>query len=501
MNLEREMHGGVSPDNPIIPGFHPDPSVCRVEDQYFLATSSFTLFPGVPIFRSDSLVDWEQIGNALDRESQLNLSGTKDWVSLGAFAPTLRHHDGLFWLIITVFGSPNPTFFVTAQDPAGPWSEPVPVAIRGIDPDLAWDELGNCWVHFAGNGIERCRIDDQTGEILEGPEPTWSGTGLQYPEAPHLFSHDGSWYLLIAEGGTERGHAVSVARGPTPLGPWESCPFNPILSHRSTDQPIQNTGHADMVCAPDGSWWMVLLGVRPRGITPGFHVLGRETFLTTIDWTNGWPSPGEVDLKITAAPPGPTTTHPLHLRVDFDESSLGPEWISVRRPPSSSSSLVERPGWLTLHGTDASLGSPEPVFVARRQQHHFCRIRTQVEAPNGVEAGLAVWIDPSAHYEIAVAGHRVVAAARIGPLCSVVGEALRPSGPATLTIETMPHGHGPDAIRLGIEDGSGSTQVLAELDGRYLSTEVAGGFFGRIVGVYAIGGDASFQWFEYEGLA
>jgi xylan 1,4-beta-xylosidase len=472
-----------------------------VGEHYFLANSSFTLFPGVPIFRSSNLIDWLQVGNALDRESQLDLSSTIDWVSLGVFAPTLRHHDGKFWLITTAFGTSAPTFLVTSQDPAGPWSEPVPVELPGIDPDLAWDVQGNCWVHFSGPaGIERCRIDDITGEILEGPDSTWSGTGLQYPEAPHLFTHDGLWYLLIAEGGTERGHAVSVARGPTPVGPWESCPFNPILSHRSTDRPIQNTGHADPVCAPDGSWWMVLLGVRPRGVTPGFHVLGRETFLTSIEWVEGWPVPREVDLDITLLPPGPPETVGPPARDDFDEPSLGPQWVSVRRSPSTISSLLERRGWLTLHGTDATLVSPEPVLVARRQQHHLCRVRTLVDADVGVEAGLTMWIDHTAHYEIAVDGKRVVAFAHIGPLRSAVGEAPRAPGPVILTIETVPDGHGPDVICLGLEDHAGNSQVVAEIDGRYLSTEVAGGFFGRIVGMYTVGGAASFDWFEYKAL-
>ena len=166
----------------------------------------------------------------------------------------------------------------------------------GIDPDLAWDSDGNCWVHFSGlGGIARARIDPRTGDILDVPELTWSGSGLQYPEAPHLFQRAEAWYLLIAEGGTERGHCVSVARASSPTGPWEGAPANPILSHRSTDSPIQNTGHADLVEAADGSWWMVLLGVRPRGMSPRFHVLGRETFLTPVEWVDGWPIPSKLD--------------------------------------------------------------------------------------------------------------------------------------------------------------------------------------------------------------
>ena len=239
-------------------------------------------------------MDWTRFGNALDRPSRLDLTATREWSSLGVYAPTIRHHDGRFWIVTTNVGTTGAkTFLVTSEDPAGPWSDPVGVPINGIDPDLAWDGDGTCWLHFSGfGGIARGRLDTATGELLGGPDRTWSGTGLQYPEAPHLLERDGTWYLLIAEGGTHGGHGVSVARAPSPVGPWEGAPANPILSHRSTDRPIQNTGHADLVEAEDGTWWMVLLGVRPKGIDAGFHALGRETFLTPVRWEDGWPVPG-----------------------------------------------------------------------------------------------------------------------------------------------------------------------------------------------------------------
>jgi beta-xylosidase len=488
--------------NPVIPGFHPDPSVCRVGDAYFLVASSFVFVPGVPIFRSSNLVDWEQIGNVLDRPSQLDLSATRAWLSLGVYAPTIRHHDGRFWMITTNVGDDGAkNFFVTAEDPAGPWSEPIPVAIGGIDPDIAWDADGTCWVHFSGHGgVMRCRIDDATGERLEEPTPTWAGTGLQYPEAPHLYERDGAWYLLIAEGGTGPGHAVSIARGPSPCGPWEGCPANPILSHRSTNRPIQNTGHADLIEATDGSWWMVLLGIRAKGVTPNFHVLGRETFLAPVTWVDGWPVVGDLGLEITRRPPGREEPGEPSRRDDFDAAALDPEWISVRRPPSEVVSLDTRAGWLTISGTHDTLDSPTPAFVGRRQQHHLCRVSALLDVGATGEAGLAVMMDESAHYEVGVRGDRVIARARIGPLDKIVGEAPRPTGPVVLMIETTAHVHGPDSVRLGFEDDAGEPQVLAELDGRYLSTEVTGGFTGRVIGMYAVHADAAFDWFHYEPL-
>ena len=493
---------GAGYTNPVIPGFHPDPSVCRVGDAYYLVASSFTYFPGVPIFHSRNLVDWTQIGNVLDRPSQLDLTATHGWASFGVYAPTLRFHDGRFWMIstnVTTVGAT--TFLVIADDPAGPWSDPVTVDIAGIDPDLAWDDEGACWLHFSGlGGIARCRIDDATGTVIGEPERTWSGTGLQYPEAPHLFGREGTWYLLIAEGGTERGHVVSVARGPSPVGPWESCPANPILSHRSTDRPIQNTGHADFVDAADGSWWMVLLGARHRGGTPGFHVLGRETFLAPVEWRDGWPMVGPLTPEMPGPLPGPREPEVRIHRDDFEGPELHARWLAVRRSPHTFASLKARHGYLTLSGSKSTLDSPEPSFIGLRQQHHQCRVRARVEAATGAEAGLAVLMDEAAHYEVSVRGDRVIARARIGPLRAVVDDVPRPNGSVVLRVETRPGGAGPDIVVLGFEDDGGDFQVLAELDGRYLSTEVAGGFLGRVIGMYAVEGDAVFDWFDYEAL-
>jgi beta-xylosidase len=485
--------------NPVIPGFHPDPSVCRVGDAYYLATSSFTYFPGVPIFRSTDLVTWTQIGNALERTSQLDLRGTETYASAGVFAPTLRHHAGRFWMITTVLVRGLETFFVTAEDPSGPWSEPVRVAVPGIDPDLVWDDEGRCFVHSSALSIRRCLVDDRTGEVLGKPVRTWSGIGLQYPEAPHVFRRESFWYLLIAEGGTERGHAVSIARGPAPVGPWEGCPANPILSHRSTDRPIQSTGHADLVEAPDGSWWMVLLATRPRGVTPNYHVLGRETFLVPIDWKDGWPVPRDLALDMPFAPPGPASGRPTPERDDFDGAALGPEWISVRGPLGDVASLGARRGWLTLRGRAAGLDDPWPVFVGRRQQHLHSRARARVDA-GSAEAGLAVRMDERHHYAVALADGEVIVRATIGPLASIVARAAAPRGAVVLRMETHDPeprlGPAPDRVHLGFERGDGGFEVLADLDGRYVSTEVAGGFIGRVVGLYARGGTAAFDWFE-----
>ncbi|MEQ8146651.1 glycoside hydrolase family 43 protein [Streptomyces sp. OP7] len=499
-------------DNPVISGFHPDPSVCRVGDDYYLVCSSFEYFPGLPLFHSRDLVHWEQIGNVLDRPGQLPLPLPGAKASGGLYAPTIRHHDGRFWVVNTnIDGGGN--FVVWSERPEGPWSDPVWLALDGIDPDLAWEEDGTCWCAFSGpaGGINIARIDPAGGKVLEGPVPTWSGSGLKFPEAPHLYRVGGWWYLLIAEGGTERGHAVSVARARSPRGPWEAAPGNPLLSHAGTARPVQNTGHADLVQAPDGSWWMALLGVRPRGFTPDVHVLGRETFLTPVEWdADGWP----VVTPVPERHPAPGGAwHPVPAppaRDDFTGTALAPYWVSPFARPEGSWSLTERPGWLVLNATGPTLDSPGHTFVGRRQQHHDCRVTALLDPGTG-RGGLCVRLDEAHHYELEAGDGEVRVVARIGPLRQTVARRPAPAGPLPLTVTVRtsdlvpasPHltdggTTGPDTLAFWLGDpGAPDARPLAELDGRYLSTEVACGFTGRVIGMYATEGSVAFDWFEY----
>ena len=496
--------------NPALPGFHPDPSVTRVGDDYYLACSSFEYLPGVPLFHSRDLVSWTPIGHVVTRPGQLALE--KVPTLGGAWAPTIRFHHGRFWLVVTDAMGRGSLIF-TADRAEGPWSDGIPLqGMPGIDPDLAWDADGTCFVTYSGLqldgdragehlGILQVRMDPETGRALEEPRSLWSGTGLMFPEAPHLYEIDGTWYLLIAEGGTERGHAVSVARAARPDGPFEGCPANPVLSARSTDRPIQNTGHADLVRRPDGGWAMVLLGMRPRGLTRAFSPMGRETFSTAVEWADGWP----VVRPVEPTPPGAPVEH----HDDFTGAGLGMEWLSIRTPAADWSSLTERPGHLVVHADGSTMDDLRPRFVGRRQQHRTAAFSVRVDCADGV-GGLSLRIDERHHYDIEVGAGLARARARVGGLYQTWEQPLPVPpggpGPVTVRIETEPvdgmglDALGPDLVRLSVDAGPDTEAVeLAALDGRYVSAETAASFTGRVVGMYAAEGSVAFDRFRYRG--
>ena len=499
--------------NPIIPGFHPDPSICRVGEDYYLVNSSFEYFPGVPIYHSRDLMNWRQIGHCLTRESQLPLGGVN--ASDGIYAPTIRYHDGRFYMVTTnVNGGGN--FYVWTEDPAGEWSEPIWVAQKGIDPSLLFE---NGKVYFTSNGtnwapvrgIYQCEIDIATGKQLTETKFLWTGNGGSYPEAPHLF-HIGDWYYLtVAEGGTAECHTVTIARSREPYGPFESCPHNPIITHRSLMNDIQATGHADLVEDHHGNWWAVFLGYRYGEYS--WHHLGRETYLAPVEWIEGWPIVNhgekvlctmEVDRPMTPCP-WPV----LAERDDFDASSLDFAWNHLRNPDPSLYSLSERPGSLRLLCSTPTIDDlASPSFVGRRQEHFECEAATLLDfdpTSENEEAGLCVLADNRHHYEVAVTkrgGKRsVIVRRRIGTLIAEVVCRALADGPVELRIIA-------DKKTYRFLAGApGSLAELATGETRYLSTQVAGGYTGAYFGLYATARGAGsstkafFDWFDYRVIA
>ncbi|WP_435736020.1 family 43 glycosylhydrolase [Cellulosimicrobium sp. PMB13] len=486
-DLIAEPDSASLPTLPVLPGFHPDPSVVRVGDLYYLACSSFEYAPGVPVFRSPDLVAWELVGHALDRPSQLALAQAGP--SGGIYAPTLRHHDGRFWLVTTNVNDGPGHLLVSATDPAGPWSEPVRIDAGGIDPDLAWDDDGTCYLTWSDGGIVQAELDPTTGELLTAPRTVWQGTGGQHPEGPHLYRVGSWWYLLIAEGGTGHGHAVTVARGSTPSGPFEACPDNPVLTARGTRSPVQNTGHADLVQRPDGSWAAVFLGVRPDGRFPGWHVLGRETFAAEVSWVDGWPRVGRA-LQPHATPAVESTLGDVRLPRD---------WVAASAFPGDVLTWSDGAWRLVPRAAD------DRSFVGRRQEHRVSSARARVDASEGV-GGLELRVDPEHAVTLEVAGDVVRVVARIGPAVSVLAEAVTTTG-AELELRTQAstaheysHRRGPDEV-VAVLHGADGPRELARVDGRYLSTEVAGGFTGRMVGLSCASGRVTVEAFRYSGSA
>ena len=488
--------------NPIIKGMNPDPSVCRVGEDYYLVTSSFHYFPGVPVYHSRDLVNWEQIGHVLERESQLPLPEARSWS--GIYAPTIRHHDGKFYMITTNCSSKG-NFIVTATDPAGDWSEPMWIDMPGIDPDLFWDEDGTCWYTGSGNdGIVQCKINPDTGEHLSEPKMIWFGTGGRYPEAPHIYKKNGWYYLLISEGGTEFGHGVTIARSRFVDGPYTPAPHNPILTHfkQSTQgSPIQGIGHADFVQAHDGSWWTVCLGFRIQG--GQHHLMGRETFLAPVRWDEGaWPvvnSTGDLalEMNVPTLPLKPFAPRPE--RNEFD-SPLGAEWSWIRNPEMSRYEVTG--STLRLKGTAADLNETvaSPTFVGFRQQDIDFTAETCVTldgARSGDKAGMTVFMDSGAHYDV-----YVTAEGKVGILYAMGAHNHR---------EEFKIGKG-RRVWLRITGESDFYKLWYSTDGkefkqigmnhtRYMSSETVSGFTGVMIGLWAQSpsekGHADFDWFDY----
>ena len=498
--------------NPIIKGFNPDPSICRVNDDYYLVTSSFEYFPGLPIYHSKDLVNWEQIGHCLTRDSQLPLHKTP--ASGGLFAPSLRYHDGLFYVICTnVSGGGN--FFCTATNPAGPWSEPIWVNIDSIDPDIFWDEDEKTYFVTQGNeGIRVTEIDIKTGKVLSPERLVWGGIGGRFPEAPHIYKKDGFYYLLLGEGGTEYMHSATIGRSKYLFGPYESCPFNPILTHANRigqGNPIQGVGHADLVQATDGSWWMVFLGFRVTQPYGYYHVLGRETFLAPVDWPKGgWPQVNgngtvSLNMEVPTLPLQPFEKAPA--RINFDEDKLGFEWQYLRNPARENYSLTERKGFLRITASPYTLDETAPVsFVARRQTEHDFVAETLLEfnsSKENEEAGITLIQNNTHHYDVFLKKQKeqyiVQLRVKAGSLSYIAAEKVIKGNKVKVKIEGRPLIYAFYCSRADKD----KYEELGKLDTRYLSTEVASGFTGVMIGLYASSNGktskakAYFDWFEY----
>lgn len=508
--------------NPILQGFYPDPSITRAGDDYYLVTSTFSYFPGIPVFHSRDLVNWTQIGNAIDRPDQLDFG--KLGLSRGVFAPAIEHHAGTFYILNTCVDCGG-NFLITATDPAGPWSDPVwlPEIEGGIDPSLFFDADGSAWIVNNGPPEGMPRYDghraiwiqryDSVAKKMVGPRKILVDGGVDpaskpiWIEGPHIIRKDGWYYLICAEGGTAEGHSQVVLRSRKVDGPYTPNPANPILTQRDLPRdradPITSAGHADFVQLPNGDWWATFLAVRPyRG---DFYNTGRETFLMPVDWSGEWPritAPEQAiptvarrpALPQQAKPPVPTNG-PFTLREEFDGAALGPHWMMMRNPRETWHRLAD--GALILTPRAAGLGdNANPSFVARRQQHQIVAASTLVRfsPTDGGQAGLAALQSDEYWFALTLAHHdggsEIRLSRRAGPTDpkagTIVARAPAPDGAVRLRIRGDRDRY---AFDYAPERGEWRT-LHAGADGTLLSTKTAGGFVGAVFGLYATKGDA-----------
>ncbi|MDQ0253212.1 alpha-N-arabinofuranosidase [Evansella vedderi] len=510
--------------NPILPGFYPDPSICRVNEDYYLVTSSFAYFPGVPIFHSKDLVNWEQIGHVLDRPSQLPLDGQGQ--SRGIFAPTIRYNDGIFYMITTNVGQGG-NFFVTATDPAGPWSDPYYLNAPGIDPSLFFDDDGKVYYHgtrpapegekYSGNWeVWIQELDLETKQLVGEPLGLWRGAlrDVIWPEGPHIYKIDDYYYLMISEAGTGHHHAVSIARSKDVTGPYVGNPGNPILTHRhlGKDYPIVNVGHCDLVETQNGEWWAIGLASRIYG---GYYRnLGRETFLLPVKWEDGWPimSPGTGKLEMTYPMPNlPEVKSHIPSACDhFDEEKLDYKWNFLRTPKEEFYSLVERPGHLSLKLRPEKITElVTPSFVGRRQQHIDFTASTVMEftpLSDNEEAGIVLLQSNEYNFSFVYSKNGDEKVIKLVKCTNGEEEVLMelPVDASKLYLKVTAQGQD-YSFYFGISPTNYQT-LMENVDGRILSTDVAGGFVGTEIGLYASSNGKSsntkayFDWFEYAGV-
>lgn len=493
----------VTYKNPIIPGFYSDPSVCRVGEDYYLVTSTFEFFPGVPVFHSKDLVNWEQIGHCIHREEQLPNG-------INIFACTIRYQKNVFYMITTNTGSGG-NFYVTATNPAGPWSDPVWIDVPGIDPDLFFDDDGKAYV--ISSPFELFEIDLKEGKLLNEGRKVYHGTGGRYAEGPHIYKKDDFYYLLASEGGTEEAHSVTIARSNSIWGPYSENPANPILAHANAagqNIPIQGVGHADIVQAHDNSWWMVHHGYRKSIAYPVHHILGRETCLVPVTWPkNGWPvvnGNGTAPVEMTCETL-PLIPFPEKLQRDeFENENLGLEWNFIQTPVNKNEFIEMNKGALHLKGKANNLGEEgTPAFVGRRLQHLRFIANTELNfnpKNKNEEAGMAL-LNNGQHFDILVkkSGNKRVVYARLqfGAIVYTSKEVKLKDGPVTLQVK----GEG-QTFSFAYSQGADFIDIES-VDVRFLSTQTVGWFTGVYVGLYATGNGtnnnaiADYEFFEYIG--
>ena len=493
--------------NPILEGFYPDPSICKVEDRYYMVNSTFAFYPGIPVWCSRDLQNWEQVGNVLERPSQLQLGECTH--SQGIYAPTIRYHDGMFYLVTTNVGGCG-NFLVTAERPEGPWSDPYVLDADGIDPSLFFEEDGTCYYigtrertgggsYFGDNEIWIQRLNLEK-KCLEGESiPVWYGFMKHaiWPEGPHIYKKDGWYYLLHAEGGTAENHCIAVARSRKIDGPYEGCPNNPIFTHRHLGRqyPITCVGHGDLVEDEHGNWYMVLLACRTE---EGYTLRGRETFLAKVEWEDDWPvvNPGIGRLEV------PDTEQTVRKIYRFQKGKWPLDLMRLRTPGK----IQMQDGYLRIWLEPGMLTErKEMAFAAVRQQHNQFYLETSLELPVDMEsyecAGLAYMQNEENQIRLELSVKSTHICLKITSFQSGMEMRKKELELSMETITEERENNVPDQagkitvhLRMEVKHLQASFEIKTKdgwrkmggfVDVRHLATELAGGFTGCVAGVYA----------------
>ncbi|MGE5795936.1 MAG: glycoside hydrolase family 43 protein [Ignavibacteria bacterium] len=530
--------------NPILAGFYPDPSVCKADGNFYLVNSTFAYFPGIPVFKSDNLVNWKLTGHVLDRHEQLNLDGMG--VSRGIFAPAIRYKEGVFYVTCTlVDGGGN--FIVASKKPEGPWSNPVWLPeVSGIDPSLFFDDNGKSYLIYNSDapdnkplyeGHRTIRIYEfdiinlkVTGEnkiLINGgvdlsKKPVWI-------EGPHIYKVNGYYYLSAAEGGTAEDHSQVIFRSEKVDGPYSPYEKNPILTQRNLDPrrkyPVTCTGHADFIETRTGEWWAVFLGCRPyEPFEENYYNTGRETFLAPVKWKDGWPVINPDFKEVQYSYPFPLNKKekvefPLNgnfkIKDDFNEEKLNGSWLFLRTLRHKWYSLEEKIGFLKINLRPEKVSDPvNPGFIARRQQHSKSYASVSMlftPKSENEKAGLIIFQDETHFYYLckskdksnnAVQLYKSSADSSSNNMELLISENLKNNGSELLLkIETI----GKEYSFFYSEDNINWKLLKDKVDAAFLSIRNAWGFTGNVYAMYATslgkmsGNSADFDWFEYMG--
>lgn len=510
-------------NNPILKGFYPDPSICRVGNDFYIVTSSFVYAPGVPIFHSRDLAHWEQIGHVLETEEQLKVSGD---ISDGIYAPTIRYHDGLFYMITTNV-SYGGNFIVTAENPEGPWSKPYYLGddAPGIDPSLFFDDDGRCYyVGTRPNPSGVCyngdweiwvqELDLKSMKLIGESAAIWKGAvkDVIWPEGPHIYKKDGYYYLLHAEGGTGPEHSISVARSKDIFKWFEGCPRNPIFSHRNLgkDYPIIYAGHGDLVDDENGNWYVVMLASRQ---CEKHCSMGRETFLAKVIWEDGWPviSPGIGRLEDKVEIPLETVRFSEENQwndvIHFFDNTLDQRLVGIEKRNETIYSLEDRKGYLRLFAKQNRIEDEGyPAYLGLRQKDYSFEAGCGVEfepKTNKDAAGLVLFQNSKNNLRMLVCnveGKKVLRVSEWVKGKEINKRDYNLSSDGLLEIKLRAKNqHG----QIWIKEETANAYVCVAEDINLLAytTEEAGGFVGCTIGMYAASDSddtyADFAWLSF----